>query len=104
MLLHRYDALLCPACHIHNPSRHKPECPFLRFEPCRSRWFWLSPHDSLSVACVTSSDLSLVEGWILAHETGEGGDGFGILGGILSLLSVASPRNEQGVLTPILFT
>ena len=51
------------------------------------------------VACVTPSDLSLVEGWILGHETGAGGDGFGILGGILSLLSVASPRNKQGVLT-----
>jgi hypothetical protein len=77
---------------VHSPSRRKPDCPFLRFDPCRSRWFWLSPYGAIKcVACETPTQLSLVEAWILARETGQGADGFGIPGEILCLLRVASP-------------
>jgi len=92
MPLRRCGALVCPTCHVHSPSRHKHDCPFLRFEPCRSRWFWLSPHGAIKcVACESPADLALVEAWVLARDTGQGNDGFRIPGEILSLLHVASP-------------
>jgi hypothetical protein len=39
----------------------------------------------------TPADLALVEGWVLARETGEGTDGWRIPGEILSLLHIADP-------------
>lgn len=90
--LGRCGARVCPTCHVHSPSSHKPHCAFSLFESCRSRWFWLSPHGAIKcAACEPPADLSLVEGWVLARETGEGADGFGIPGEILSLLHIASP-------------
>ena len=92
MPLRRYSALVCPTFHVHSPARHKPDCPFTRFEPCRSRWHWLSPHGAIKcVACETPADLTLVEAWVLARETSQGTNGFGIPGEILSLLHIASP-------------
>jgi hypothetical protein len=91
-LLRRCGALICQTCHIHSPSPHREGCAFLRFDVCRSRWFWLSPHGAIKcVACTSPADLGLVEGWVLARETGEGDDGYRIPGEILSLLHVASP-------------
>ena len=66
--------------------------PLARFEPCSSRWFWLSPHGAIKcVACDSTADLALVESWVLARETGEGDDGWSIPGEILSLLHITSP-------------
>jgi hypothetical protein len=94
MQLRRCGALVCPTCHIHSPSAHKANCLLPRVGPCRSRWFWLSPHGAIKcVACESPADLALVEAWVLARETGHGDGGFGIPGEILSLLHVASPRN-----------
>jgi len=42
------------------------------------------------VACAAPRDLSLIEAWILARETGEGDDGWRIPSEILSLLHIAS--------------
>jgi hypothetical protein len=85
--LRRCGALVCRTCHVHSPSQHKPGCPFPRHDLCRSRWFWLSLHGAIKcVACESPAYLSLVEGWILARETGEGDDGFRIPSEILSLL------------------
>ena len=62
-----------------------------RFEPCRSRWFSLSPYHAIKcVACAAPPDLALIEAWILARETGEGNDGWRIPGEILSLLHVTA--------------
>jgi hypothetical protein len=92
MPLRRCGALVCPTRHVHSPSRHKHDCAFPRFDPCRSRWFWLSPHGAIKcVACETPADLALVEGWVLGRETGELADGFGIPGEILSLLRISGP-------------
>jgi len=92
MPLRRCGALVCRSCHVLSPSPHREGCVFPRFEPCRSRWFWLSPYGAIKcVSCAAPADLELVEAWVLARETGEGDDGFGIPAEILSLLHVASP-------------
>jgi hypothetical protein len=85
----RCGALVRRICRVHSPSPHKPDCPLLRYEICRSRWYWLSPYRAIKcVGCETPTDLSIVEGWILGRETGEGEDGFGIPSEILSLLHI----------------
>jgi hypothetical protein len=87
--LRRCGALVCRSCRVHSPSRHQSGCPFPRFDPCRSRWYWLSHYRAIKcVACESPADLSLVEGWILARETGGGEGGFGMPGEILSLLHI----------------
>jgi len=43
MPLRRCRALVCRTCHAHSPSPHRESCAFPRFDPCGSRWFWLSP-------------------------------------------------------------
>src|SRR5690242_17324546 len=92
MPLRRCGALVCRTCHVHRPSPHREGCAFPRFQPCGSRWFWLSPHGAIKcVACAAPLDLALIEAWVLARETGEGEDGWRIPGEILSLLHVASP-------------
>jgi len=51
----------------------------------------LSPRGAIKcVAWAAPADLSLVEAWVLARETGEGEDGWLIPGEILSLLHVTS--------------
>jgi hypothetical protein len=73
--------------HCHEPASH------FHVRACRSRWFWLSPHGAIKcVASENPTDLSLVEGWILARETDEGPDGFGVPGEILSLLRMRGNR------------
>jgi TubC N-terminal docking domain len=92
MPLRRCGALVCRTCHVHSPSPHREGCAFPRFEPCDSRWFWLSPHGALKcVACASPADMSLVEAWVRARETGEGDDGWRIPEEILSLLHIATP-------------
>ncbi len=87
--LRRYGSLV--SYFTHRPSPHREDCAFSFFEPSGSRWFWLSPHGAIKcVACASPADLSLVEAWVLARETGEGADGWRIPGEILSLLHVAS--------------
>jgi hypothetical protein len=89
--LRRCAALVCRTCHIHSPSPHREDCAFPCFEPCCSRWFWLSPHGAIKcVACDSPADLILVEAWVMARETGEGDDGWRIPGEILSLFRIAS--------------
>jgi hypothetical protein len=84
--------MVCRDCRTHSPSLHREGCRAPRFEPCRSRWFWLSPYRALKcVACANPSDVALVEAWVLARETGEGDDGWRIPGEILSLLHIATP-------------
>ena len=91
LALRRCDALVCPTCHVHCPLRQKLTCPVPRFEPCRPCWFWLSRYGATRyVACESPADLSLVEAWVLALETGEG-EGFKIPGEILSLLHINDP-------------
>jgi hypothetical protein len=90
--LRRCGAMVCRDCRTHSPSLHREGCRAPRFEPCRSRWFWLSPYRALKcVACANPSDVALVEAWVLARETGEGDDGWRIPGEILSLLHIATP-------------
>jgi hypothetical protein len=90
--LRRCGVLLCRTCHVHSPSPHKADCPLPRYDVCRSRWFWRSPHGAIKcIACAAPASLELVEGWVLARETGEGADGWRIPGEILSLLHVAGP-------------
>jgi hypothetical protein len=90
--LRRCGSLVCRGCHAHSPDPHREGCWAPRFEPCRSRWFWLSPHRAIKcVACASPVDLALVEAWVLARETGEGDDGWRIPGEILSLLHVETP-------------
>ncbi len=92
MPLRRCGALVCRTCHAHSPAPHRGDCTFPQFDPCRSRWFWLSLHGAIKcIACSAPASLELVEGWVLARETGEGADGWRIPGEILSLLHVASP-------------
>jgi hypothetical protein len=89
--LRRCGALVCSTCHVMNPSPHRADCAFPHFEPCRSRWSWLSAHGAIKcVACATPADLGLVQGWVLALETGEGDYGWRIPSEILSLLHIAS--------------
>ena len=91
MPLRRCGALVCRTSHVHGLSRHKPDCAAPRFDSCHSRWFWLSPHGAMKcVACASPANLSLVEAWVLAPETGEGDDGWRIPSEILSLLHIAS--------------
>lgn len=62
------------------------QCPSPLFEPCRSRWFWLSPYRAIErAACPAPADLGLVDAWILARQTGDGDDGCRILGEIFWL-------------------
>ncbi len=90
--LRRCGALVCRTCCVHSPRSHREGCPCRRFDPCRSRWFWLSPHGAIKcVACSGPLDLTRVEGWVLACETGEGEDGWRVPSEILSLLHIASP-------------
>lgn len=89
--LRRCGSLVCRTCHAQSPSPHRDGCAFPRFEPCRSRWFRLSAHGAKCVARASPADLSLVEAWVLAGETGEGEDGWRIPGEILALLHVATP-------------
>jgi hypothetical protein len=90
--LRRCGSLVCQTCHAHSPSSHCEGCISPRFDPCSSRWFWLSPYGAIKcVACAAPADLGLVEAWVLARETGEGGDGWRIPCEILSLLHVTSP-------------
>lgn len=90
--LRRCGALVCRDCRVHSPGPHREGCQAPRFEPCRSRWFWLSPYRAIKcVACASPPDLTLVEAWILARETGGGDDGWGIPGEILGLLHIETP-------------
>jgi hypothetical protein len=90
--LRRCGSLVCRDCHAHNPGPHREGCRAPSFEPCRSRWFWLSPYRAIKcVACANPADLALVEAWILARETGEGDDGWRIPSEILMLLHVEAP-------------
>src|SRR6202035_1479657 len=85
--LRRCGSLVCQTCHAHSPSSHREGCTSPHFDPCRSRWFWLSPYGAIKcVACASPVDLGLVEAWVLARETGEGGDGWRIPCEKLSLL------------------
>lgn len=91
MPLRPCGALVCRTCGAHSPPPHREGCPAPRFDPCRSRWFWLSPHRAIKcIACTAPADLGLVEAWVLARETGEGEDGCGIPTEILSLLRTVS--------------
>jgi hypothetical protein len=70
--LRRCGSLICRDCHAHSPGPHREGCRAPRFEPCRSRWFWLSPYRAIKcVACANPADLALVEAWILAREKQE---------------------------------
>jgi hypothetical protein len=81
-------ALVCPKCHTHSPSPHRADCADMRFEPCGSRWFWLSPHGAIKcVACSAPDDLGLIEAWVLARETDGGENSFTIPSEILLLLN-----------------
>ncbi len=92
MPLRRCGALVCRTCHVLSPCLHRKDCALPRFEPCGSRWFWLSPHGAIKcVACASPADLSLVEAWVMARETGEGNDGWRIPEEILSLLHIVPP-------------
>jgi hypothetical protein len=63
-------ALVCPDCRIHAPSPHRGTCRVPRIGPCGSRWFWLSPYRAIKcVACEGPTDLSMVEGWVMARES-----------------------------------
>jgi hypothetical protein len=63
-------ALVCPDCRIHVPSPHRETCRAPRVRPCGSRWFWLSPCRAIKcVACAGPTDLSMVEGWVMARES-----------------------------------
>jgi hypothetical protein len=90
--LHRCGALFCRTCHVLSPSAHRAGCDFKRFDPCGSRWFWLSAHGAIKcVGCSAPSDLALVEAWVLAHKTGEEGNGQEIPAEVLSLLQISAP-------------
>jgi hypothetical protein len=90
--LRRCGAMVCRDCHTHSSSPHREGCQTPRFEPCGSPWYWLSPYRAIKcVACEGPTNLSLVEGWVMARETGEGDDGWRIPGEILSLLHIATP-------------
>jgi TubC N-terminal docking domain len=90
--LRRCGSLVCRGCHAHSPGPHREGCWAPRFEPCHSRWFWLSPYRAIKcVACASPADLALVEAWVLARETGEGDDGWRMPGEILSLLHISTP-------------
>jgi hypothetical protein len=90
--LRKCGSLICRACGTHSPSAHRVGCVAPPLEPCLSRWFWLSPHGAIKCcSCAAPTDLSIVEAWILARQTGDGVDGFGIPEEILSLLQSASP-------------
>jgi hypothetical protein len=92
MPLRRCGALVCPTCHAHSPSKHSDDCALPRFNQCRSRWFWLSPHGAIKcVACDAPASLDLAEAFVLARETGEGDDGWRVPGEILSLLRITNP-------------
>ena len=96
MSLRRCGALTCRTCHAHSPSPHRKNCALARYDACRSRWFWLSPHGAIKcVACASPANLSSVEAWVLARETGEGDDCWRIPGEILSLLRITSHRNDR---------
>ncbi len=83
MPLPRCGALVCRTCHVHSPSSHHDDCAIPRFDPCGSRWWWLSPHGAIKCcACNPPMDLSLAEAWVLAREP----DG-SIPGKILTLLN-----------------
>lgn len=87
MPLRRCGALVCRTCRAHSPGPHRGDCAFPRFDPCLSRWHWLSPRGAIKcIACAAPPSLELVEGWVLAREP----DGR-VPGEILSLLHVASP-------------
>ncbi len=87
MPLRRCVALVCRTCRAHSPSPHRGDCAFPRFDPCLSRWFWLSQHGAIKCcACNPPADLSLAEAWVMAREP----DGR-IPGEILSLLHVRAP-------------
>jgi len=89
--LRRCGSFVCQNCQVHGPSPHREDCTFPRFDPCRSRWFWLSPHGAIKcVACSGPTDLTLVEALVLAPETGEDEDGSCIPGEVLVLLRTAS--------------
>ncbi len=69
MPLRRCGSLTCRACRTHSPFPHRANCAAPRLEPCRSRWFWLSPHGAIKCcACDPPADLSLAEAWVLARE------------------------------------
>jgi hypothetical protein len=90
--LRRCGALVCRDCRAHSPGPHREGCRAPHFEPCGSRWFWMSPHRAIKcVACAVPADLELVEAWVLARETGEGDDGWRISDEILSLLHIETP-------------
>jgi hypothetical protein len=62
-------ALVCPDCRVHSPSPHRETCQAPSFEPCGSRWYWLSPHRAIKcVACEGPANLALVEAWVTARE------------------------------------
>lgn len=87
--LRRCGALVCRDCHAHSPSPHREGCQTPSFEPCGSRWYWLSPFRAIKcVFCEGPTNLALVEAWVLARETGEGDDGWRIPGEIQQHLDV----------------
>jgi hypothetical protein len=87
LLLRRCGSLACRSCKVHSPSSHKGGCESLRFEPCRSRWFWLSPQGAIKcIACAPPDDLGLIEAWVLARDVSQGTDGF-VPSEVLSLLA-----------------
>jgi hypothetical protein len=84
--LRKCGALICKTCSAQGPTPHRSSCPD-DYSPCGCRWFWMSRYRAMKcVACATPFDLASVEGWVLARETGEGEDGFGIPEQILSVL------------------
>ena len=71
--LRRCGSLVCFGCGSHSPTAHREDCLSSRFEPCGSRWFWLSPYRAIKcVRCSTPENLELVEAWVLAVETDDG--------------------------------
>jgi hypothetical protein len=82
-------ALVCPDCRIHVPSPHRETCRAPRVRPCGSRWFWLSPCRAIKcVACAGPTDLSMVEGWVMARESEVPEE-------IFKLLTVETPAQEE---------
>jgi hypothetical protein len=85
MRLRPCGELICRACGAISPSRHRADCAFPRFDPCRSHWFWLSIHRAVKcIGCSAPPDLSIVDAWVLCREDS-------IPLAILSLVQIAGP-------------
>ena len=85
--LKRCGSLICRECGAHSPTAHGAACLSRRYDPCGSRWFWLTMHGATKcVACAAPVALATVEAWVLARESGEGADGWQVPAEVMELL------------------